>query len=510
MKNQVNQMRAGVYLSFANLLLSSLIPMIYTPWMLRLLGIQEHGLYALAQSAVGYLGLLNLGLGSTLIRYLSKYRAEQDRQSVSRTFGLFLMLYSVMGVLALLGGKILAANAGQIFSRTLLPQEAEKMEKLLLIMAANTAVSFPAGVFSSVQTSHERYVFRHGMNILSTVTGPVYNLAALYMGRGALGMAWMGLVMQVIMLVPNVYYCFRVLKIRPSFTGLPLKLLGEMLSFSAFVFLATVADMLFWATDKVILGMAVGTAAVSVYQIGSTFNQMVMQLSSSISGVLTPRITAMVVKNASASDLTELFVRVGRIQFLVVGLVVTGFAAFGQSFIRLWVGDDYAEAYWIAVMTLFPLCIPLIQNTGLSILVAQNRHKFRSVLFVLIAAVNAVSTYLLVPSMGGIGAALCSCVSFLLGQGLVMNWYYHSIVGIDIPLFWRNILKMAVLPGVMMGLTLLLQRLRPIESWPVFFAGVGVYTALYCLGMYLTAMNDYEKDVIRGPLKKAAGFFRRK
>jgi len=107
--------------------------------------------------------------------------------------------------------------------------------------------------------------------------------------------------------------------------------------------------------------------------------------------------------------------------------------------------------------------------------------------------------------MGGIGAALCTCGSYLLGQGLIMNWFYHRIVGIDIPLFWKNILKMAPLPGFLMVLTLLLQRLRPIESWLVFFSGVGIYSAVYCLGMYRLWMNDYEKNIIRGPLKKLAG-----
>jgi len=510
MKHQVNQLRAGVYLSLVNLLLSSLIPIAYTPWMLRILGAQEHGLFALAQSAIGYLGLLNLGLGSTLIRYLAKYRAEQDSDSISRTFGLFLLLYTGLGILALLGGAVIVRNAGRIFSQGLQPQELAKIETLLMIMTVNTALSFPAGVFVSVQTAHERYVFRHGMNILSTVIGPVCNVAALHLGHGSVGMAVAGLGLQLVLIVPNVYYCLGVLKVRPVFRKIPLHLFGEMVSFSAFVFLASVADMLFWATDKVILGMTVGTAAVSVYQIGSTFNHMVMQLSGSISGVLTPRITGMVVKHASGAELTELFIRVGRVQFLVVGLIISGFASFGQSFIRLWAGEAYGDAYWIAVLTLFPLCVPLIQNTGLSILTAQNRHRARAIVYVLIAMTNAVSTYLIVPHLGGLGAALCTCVSYLLGQGLFMNWYYHKVIGIDIPLFWRNILKMAVIPGVMMVLTLLLQRLLPIRNWITFFVGVGFYSGFYCLGMHLICMNDYEKDVIRGPLKKIAGLFVRK
>lgn len=502
MKKQINQLRSGVYLSYINLLLGSLIPMFYTPVMLELLGEAEHGLYSLANSAVGYLSLLSFGFGSTIIRYLSKYRAESNKDAVRRTFGFFLILYCALAVLVMLGGWILAENAASIFERSLSAQELTKIKILLLVMALHTALTFPMSVITSVELAYERYVFRRVMDIISTIAGPAVNLIVLYMGYASVGMAVAGTVLQILFLIPNAFHCFCILGIKPTFERMPGSLIREMVGFSVYVFLGSIVDTLFWATDKVILGMLVGTVAVSVYQIGSTFNNVVMQLSTSISGVLTPKITGMVVKDAPKEALTELFIRVGRIQFLVVGLIVTGFVVFGQPFIFLWAGEAYADAYWIAILTLFPLCIPLIQNTGLSIVVAQNKHKFRSIVYLMIAIVNVISTYLVVPYLGGIGAALCSCISYLLGQGLIMNIYYYKVIGIDIPFFWKNILKMAIFPCVMMVAGLFVNKVVSFDNWIAFFAGVIVYTAIYCLGMYHLNMNDYEKDVIREPLKK--------
>lgn len=501
MKKQINQLRAGVYLSYINLLLGSVIPMFYTPVMLGILGEAEHGLYALANSAIGYLSLLSFGFGSTILRYLSKYRAENDKDAVQRTFGFFLVLYSVLALLVMVGGWILAENASLIFERSLSAAELKKIKTLILLMALHTSLSFPISVIISVALAYEQYVFRRIMDIISTVAGPVSYLIVLYLGYGSVGMALAGTVLQIVMLIPNVYHCVRVLGIKPVFAPMPIQLVREMVGFSAYVFLGSIVDMLFWATDKVILGMLAGTVAVSVYQIGSTFNNIVMQLSTSISAVLTPKITGMIVKNASREELSELFIRVGRIQFLVVALIVTGFTVFGQPFILLWAGESYAAAYWIAVLTLFPLCVPLIQNTGISILVAQNKHQFRSVVYLVIAILNVLSTYLVVPRLGGIGAALCSCAAYLLGQGMIMNFYYYQVVGLDIPLFWKNILKMAILPGTMMVVGLAVGDIVSLDNWIAFFAGVFIYTCIYCLGMYFLVMNDYEKDIIRGPLK---------
>ena len=502
MKKQFNELRSGVYLSYINLLLGSIIPMFYTPIMLELLGEAEHGLYSLANSAISYLSLLSFGFGSTIIRYIAKYRAEGDKKAIERTFGFFLFLFSFLAVFVMLGGWIIACNVEPIFQKGLTVEELKKVKTLILIMAFNTALSFPVSVFTSILLAHERYIFRRIIDIFTTIASPALNLIILYMGYASVGLALASTSLQLLTLPINILYCFQVLQIKPCFERMPCPLIREMVSFSAYVFLGSIANLLFWATDKVILGMLVGTVVVSVYQIGSTFNNIVMQLSSSISGVLTPKITGMVVKNAPKEALTELFIRVGRIQFLIVALIVSGFAAFGKPFIKMWAGESYADAYWIAVLTLFPLCIPLIQNTGISILTAKNKHLFRSVMYLIIAIVNAISTYLVVPYLGGIGAAMCSCIAYLLGQGLIMNIYYYKAIDIDIPLFWKNILKMLFLPIAMMVITLHLQNVISLDSWGVFFFGVVVYTSLYCIGMYKFCMNDYEKAIILKPVQK--------
>ena len=307
---------------------------------------------------------------------------------------------------------------------------------------------------------------------------------------------------QLLMAPVSILYCSRVLHLKPRFARMPHELLREMVRVSFFHFLGAIVDMLFWATDKVILGMLASSVAVAVYNIGATFNNMVVSLSTSISGVLVPRITGMVVTQRPKEEWTALFIRVGRLQFLIIALVVSGFSVFGQTFIHLWAGPAYADAFWVAVLTLFPLCIPLIQNTGISILSAQNKHSFRSTVYLVIAVANVISTYLVVPRMGIIGAALCSCISYLLGQGIIMNIYYYKVTGLNIPLFWKNIARMAVIPAIMLAIGLMLKRFIALDNWLQFFAGVVIYSGIYALLMYCFAMNDSEKDLIRQPVRR--------
>lgn len=501
MSEKRSELKTGALLSYVNLALSSLIPFFYTPVMLRILGSAEYGLYSLAGSVIGYLSLLNFGFGGTIIRYLTVYRARGEKEEEEKVFGFYLLVYVVIAALVLIGGQLISEQTHAIFHKGLSSDELSRIGILTQLMAINLAISFPSSVFSAVIVAHEKYVFRRMLDIVGTILAPVSNLIALYLGYASVGMVVSSTIIQVLMLLLNTGYCIRRLGIRPRFAMLPVSLIKEMLVFASFVFIGSIVDVMFWATDKVILGMLASSTAVGVYNIGCTFNGMLTSLSSSLSGVLTPRVTAMAVKEESNDEFSALFIRVGRIQFLIVALVVAGFTVFGQSFLRIWAGVQFSDSYWIAILTMYPLCIPLIQNTGISILTAKNKHWFRSCVYLVIAALNVISTYLVVPKWGGIGAAACSAMAYLAGQGIIMNLYYHKVIGIDIPKFWRNIGSMAKVPIAMLVIGVFTIRRMEITNWSVFFCGVILFSSVYILGMYFAAMDEYEKNMLRKLLK---------
>ena len=133
---------------------------------------------------------------------------------------------------------------------------------------------------------------------------------------------------------------------------------------------------------------------------------------------------------------------------------------------------------------------------------AQNKHRFRSVVYLIIAIANVISTYILVPYMGAIGAALCSAVSYVIGQGFIMNVYYYKVIGINIGLFWKNILRMAITPLIMVIAGFLIKRLISFGNWPMFFVGVIVYSLLFMVLMWVISMNPYEKEMLTKPIHK--------
>lgn len=500
---KVNQLRVGSVLSYVNLAIGSIIPMFYTPIMLRILGQAEYGLFGIANSVTGYLSLLNFGFGSTIVRYIVKYKSEGENEKVRKTFGFFIAAYGIVAVLALIGGVVLSLGANVFFSQGLTTSEIEKLRILILLMAFNTAVSFPISVFSSIITSYERFIFRRILDVFGTVAAPCLNLVLLYFGWGSVGLTLSTTILTFLTFPISMYYCFKRIGIYPRFSKPESSFVKETMTFSVYVFIGTIVDILFWATDKVLLGALAGAAVVAIYNVGATFNSILMSLSQAISGVLGPKVTQMVTKDGdNKTALSELFIRIGRLQYLLLALVVSGFIAFGQDFLTLWAGDEYAESYYIALMTMIPLVVPYIQNTGLSIVVAQNKHQFRSLVYLAIAVLNAVSTFFAIPYLGGIGAALCSCISYILGQGFIMNTYYYKVTGIDIPKFWREILKMSIVPAILCAVTIVVSRFVSFDSWWILLLSIAIYTLLYVVFEWIISMNRYEKDIVLVPIRK--------
>ena len=91
-----DQLKIGALLSYVSLGLSSIISILYTPIMLALLGQSEYGLFNLSNSIIGYLGVLDFGLGNAVVRYTSKYRALEDKDGEQNLHGMFIIIYSFL------------------------------------------------------------------------------------------------------------------------------------------------------------------------------------------------------------------------------------------------------------------------------------------------------------------------------------------------------------------------------------------------------------------------------
>lgn len=506
MKAKANQLKAGVVLSYATMAVQSIIAIAYTPVMLRLLGKSEYGVYNLVYSVVSYLGLLSFGFGSSYIRFYSRYRAEKDEENIARLNGMFLIIFSVIALIALAGGTILTANGDSLFSGGLTGHEIQTAKVLMALMVFNIAVSFPASVFDSIVMANEQYIFQRIINLLRAVLNPFLTLPLLLMGYKSISMVVVTTFLTLASFAVNVWYCRQKLHVRFYFHDFNFGLLKEIWVFSFYIFLNMVIDQANWSIDKFILGKIKGSSDVAVYSIGSQFNTLYLSFSTAISSVFIPKVNRIVAISDDNNALTDLFTRIGRAQFFVLSMIMTGFIFFGEYFIKVWAGKEYATnyatSYQIALWLMIPVTIPLIQNLGIEIQRAKNMHKFRSVVYFFIAIANTFISIALCPFWGGVGCAIGTAIALIVGNGFIMNWYYQKRVKLNVFYFWKKIIRFipALIPPCVVGT--IMKYVLGINSITKFICYGLIYMIIFIVSMWLFAMDDSEKSMFQKPLIK--------
>lgn len=504
MKESKNQLKIGIILNYINIGIGNIIPILYTPIMLDLLGQAEYGLYKLSANITSYLSLISLGIGAAVTRYLIKAKIESGKEAEEKVLGLFMVIFQVIAIVSFVVGMILSWNLHIWYGDALTSIELSRMKVLTLLLVCNTALSFSVSPYISVVSANEKFVFLQCMNIISTCLGPILNLIVLFLGYKSIGMAISTLGLGVISRFAYIYYVVKVMGIKAKYKNIPFHLLKEILGFSFWIFVANIVGQLYNATDTVMIGAIPGLAAsgVAIYNIGATFNHIVLSVTTGVSNLLGPKTNKMVFSGASNKELTDLAIKVGRLQGYIITLVVTGFIAFGQPFIYYYAGEGYEESYWVAVLVMIPNMIPLVQSVCLSIIVAQNKHKFRSIVYLGIAILNVIGTWAVLPHWGIIGAAIVTSISVIVGQGGVMNWYYWKKTGLDMIRFWKELGKIYIFPGILCIVSLLVSRKVDFYNFGIMVMGIICYTGLCLIGNWSWIMNSYEKALFMEPLNK--------
>ena len=190
---------------------------------------------------------------------------------------------------------------------------------------------------------------------------------------------------------------------------------------------------------------------------------------------------------------------------MLLMLVLTGFIFVGRTFILAWGGADYEGAFSIALMLMVPVTIPLIQNLGIEIQRAKNMHQFRSKVYIFMALGNVAISIPLGMRWGGLGCAAGTAISLLLGNGLVMNLYYHYRIGLDMVRFWRSI--GSTLPGMMIPVAtgIAAVKLFSFKGYPGVLVFAIPYTLVYCACIWCLSMDESEKALVHSAIHKLQG-----
>lgn len=495
------QVSGGIILSFLTQFIATVVGLLYTPIMIRVLGQNEYGLYQLVQSVVNYLNLMNFGFSGAYIRYFYLAKAEGDQEKIANVNGMFMKVFLFIAFLCIVGGIVILLNIRMLGSR-LTEADYVTARRLLIILVLNLAISFPNTLYTCFLTANERFIYHRAVGIIINILLPVFTLPLLWMGAGSVGVVSVTLLLTVLRLITNIWYCKRKLGMRINIRYMDKTVFSDLLGYTFFIFLSDLVDQLNSNVDKFLLGRMIGTVSVAIYSVGNNLKHYYTMVSWLIPEMYKPEVNRLAIEEKNDLKLTYLFTKIGRFNNWICLLVLTGFILFGKAFISLWVGPGYENSYYVCVILMLAGYIPSVQTLGVDIQNAKNMHRARSVAYFGIACINVVCSIFLIRLWGEIGTALGTLAAIIIGSGFFMNYYYYKYIKLDIFYFWKRILKWTIPAGLLCLVSWFALSGLTIDTWPKMIGLALGYSLLYGVLLWLLGLTKEEKERITAFIRK--------
>lgn len=492
----VSQRRAGAILGYANIVVKNLVNLVYTPMLLAFVGQADYGVFQTSNSFIFSLSLLTFGFYGAYIRFYTQKKAHGTAADIWQLNGMYLVLYCVVCAAVLILGMLFASNAGTFFSGGFTPEQVELASTLMAILTFSVACTLFSTVFDAYIVAHERFKFQQTRQMFTSLATPGVAFALLCFGMGAVGVAVAQLAVNIVLLVLNARFAIAKLGMRFEVRHLDKALFRSLVAFSGWIFVNQICDLVNQNVPNMLLGALTGATAVAVFAVSVQIRSVFISLSLALSNVFVPKINRIVAESDDNHELTLLMTRVGRYQMILLCWVYCGFVLLGQFFIAKWAGEGFSDAYWMICAMVLPLIIPLCQNTGIEIQRAKNKHKARSVVYLIMAVISVAFTCVFAPTFGYWAAAIAYILSITLGNVLFMNWYYQKHIGLEMGFFWRRNIPVALTSAAVLIVFLAVEQFIPVSGWLEFFVWGVAYSIAFVWAMWSFVMNNEEKTIV--------------
>lgn len=498
---KINQVRAGALVSYITIFFNIISGFIYTPWLINRLGQSDYALYTLVNSVMTYF-VLDFGMGAAITRFITKYRVNNEPEKVNNLLGVTTKLYLTIDGIILAAMVVFYMLIDKIYVN-LSATEIVRLENVFIIAGMVALLSFPLLPVNGIFTAYEKLYAQKVFDLLAKVLTITSVVIALLAGGGLYFVVLFNTAITFIMNLIKFLYIRKSAGIKLNLKHKDKELKKSIFSFSAWVMVASIADRFFFTFVPSLLGIVSNSAQIAVFGVAVSIENYTCLFSSVFNNLFLPRVTSMVVKNESTEKITDLMIKVGRIQLIIVSTIVTAIISMGREFISCWVGEEYVNAHIVLIIILLPTLVHFCQAIGNEMIFATNNVKYRALVYVCGSVISVVLTLILGGRFGAIGAGIGIGAGLLLSHVVLLNIIYYKKLKLNIPRYFKECQLKMLIPMLISGaIGYFIMKIYPVDSLILFIVKAGIWAVFHAGILWFTFLNKFEKDLILGYAKK--------
>lgn len=495
----MNQIKRGAILSYFNLGLNVLIGLVYTPWMIKTIGQADYGLYTLAMSIIGLLAF-DFGLGNATTKFICEYLAQKRQDKVDALLGLVFKLYIGLDILIFCVFAGVYAFLPQIYEG-LTSAELSTFHVIFIIAASYCILSFPFIPLNGILTGYEKFVQLKSCDLFQRVFIVLTMAICLIYGFGMYALVIVNSAAGMITILLKLYLIRRNTPIRVNIKFWDRAELKRIFGFVIWVTIIALAQRMIFNIAPSILGIFSDSSHIAILGVAITVESYTYLFANAISGMFLPRVSKLVV-GENIKAVQDLMIRVGRLQLFICGFIFIWFLVFGKSFINLWVGPEYSQVYLCAVLFLIPIVIQLPQEIGMSYIIAANKVKSQSYIYIGMAVTNILLAIPLSKCYGVIGLSFAIFAAFSV-RTVLLDIMFHRKMRLNMIYFFKETFGRLSLPFAVSTLLFIGICFLPMsDGWLSLIVKSCISAIVYGLILITVSFNKYERDLFLSFLKR--------
>jgi O-antigen/teichoic acid export membrane protein len=472
-----------------------LVALVMTPVLVRELGDRGYGIWELLVGFVGYLGVLDLGIGPALVRYVADAWSREDRAALNRIFNTGLLSLLASGVVSVGLFALLAIWGDRILPVT--ESELQDTVLALLLFGMTLAVSLPRTALSAYLLGMQAHRFVNMIQIATTlvVYGTIYWLL---MGGLTNPLTWMSLVFLLGAIAQSVALLFWVLVIdgrtRISFGSFDVSALRDLLSFGIKNMTMAAATGLLQRLSSFAIAYTSGVGAVVYFAIPNRLVEYARLLGTQLGFPLTPYFADLFGK-ADVAAARSAYFQTTRLLQVVMFIVLVLLVCLGEPFIRLWLGAEYADnGAPILYLLSLGLAAQAVVSNDARVLLSLNRHGPVAA-YCLVCAPLCFAASIGLGWLYGANGVAAAVTAYAVGQSALAVTLTCRALGVPLTQYFVGTVWRFVLPIAAAGVGVAVLR---VIHYPTGYAELMLYgcfgAAVYAALVWLVALDAGERE----------------
>ena len=384
------------------------ISILSVPFIVKNLGNDAYGIFAIVSIVAGYLGLLSGPVVMGSVRFIAEAYAHKEWSALREAVTAGLV---INGALSTLGGLVLFFSADMLARKVFAipPTLITSAVTVFRLAALSFFINEIAGTLESIPTAMRRYDI---LNVVGLIVGTLNTVAivlALWWGRGLLGAVLAQVLSSVLGLVLLSIVAWMLLrKIPRSDQRLPLRpaFLKRLAGFSSLLFAGSVASTIGLQIDRTLVGILLGTSAITYYMVPAKITDRIPGMMSVFTTTLYP-LSSEAKATGKVEELRHLYHEMVRILLWASGFAAAVLVVLSKPFLLQWMGPEYVVNSWLVLALLAAGAVWHASGTvAYQVCNGMGRADIYLIASIVTAAFQVVPVLLLAPRWGAPGVAM--------------------------------------------------------------------------------------------------------